>query len=140
MILNTGFISRFTNKLLDIGLFDGPSDDTEILKPSTGKYCFSFITEQKPNPEEERVFESLKPHINLKELVIQDYCSVRFPNWIADRSFCNLVSIKLDSCGGCKALPPLGQLPSLQDLVMEQFSELECIGPEFICGPHTFLI
>ncbi|KAL6327853.1 hypothetical protein AAG906_026527 [Vitis piasezkii] len=66
------------------------------------------------------VIESLQPHPNLKELFIDDYEGVRFPNWMMndglDLLLPNLVRIEISFCSRSQVLPPFGQLPSLKYL------------------------
>ncbi|WOL14696.1 hypothetical protein Cni_G23477 [Canna indica] len=87
---------------------------------------------------EKTVFDRLCPHTNLTELVIRSYHSLKFPNWICDTSFSNLLSVELDCCSKCEVLPPLGQLPLLRHLSIIEFSALEYISQEF-CGEDVML-
>ena len=80
--------------------------------------------------KERNVFEELCPHINLKSLTIENYGGTRFPNWLGDGSFSNMVSIMLRNCKSCLFLPPLGQLPLLKKLKIKRFKG-ERVGPEF---------
>lgn len=70
------------------------------------------------------VMESLQPHLNLKELYIEGYQAVRFPNWMMndvdglDLLLQNLVTIKLHGCNRFQVLPPFGQLPFLELLYL----------------------
>ncbi|XP_058788535.1 putative disease resistance RPP13-like protein 1 [Vicia villosa] len=79
------------------------------------------------------VLEMLQPPINLKSLVIDLYGGTRFPNWLGNSSFSNMVSIDIRNCEYCMTLPPLGQLPSLKKLSISNLLLLETIGPEFYC-------
>ena len=80
------------------------------------------------------VLSSLQPHTNLTKLVIHSYAGLNFPHWFGDSSFSKMVSIYLSGNEYCLFLPPLGQLPSLQELVIESFHGVEEIGPEFYTG------
>jgi hypothetical protein len=62
------------------------------------------------------VLNNLKPHTNLGSLTIKGYGGISFPDWVGDASFSNIASLRLENCELCCSLPPLGQLPSLQDL------------------------
>nr|XP_048318264.1 putative disease resistance protein At3g14460 [Ziziphus jujuba var. spinosa]XP_048318265.1 putative disease resistance protein At3g14460 [Ziziphus jujuba var. spinosa] len=77
------------------------------------------------------VLENLLPHTNLKRLSIYGYGGTAFPNWLGDHSFCNMLSIRLFDCKYCNSLPPLGQLPSLTTLHVEQLSGVVSVGAEF---------
>ncbi|XP_071725089.1 putative disease resistance protein At3g14460 [Rutidosis leptorrhynchoides] len=67
----------------------------------------------------EIVLDQLKPHTNLKKLIIEGYNGTKFPNWLVDSLFSNMVSLHLRNCTFCFELPPLGQLPSLKNLIIE---------------------
>ncbi|PON74394.1 LRR domain containing protein [Parasponia andersonii] len=55
-----------------------------------------------------------------------------FPRWVGDYSkFSNIVSMTLIGNKHCCSLPPLGQLPSLEILIIKSFPEVETIGDEF---------
>ncbi|KAM0954097.1 putative virus X resistance protein-like, coiled-coil [Dioscorea sansibarensis] len=76
------------------------------------------------------VFESLQPHTNLKQLLIRGFNGDRFPSWLGDPSFSGLTSIALSNCSECTRLPPLGQLPFLEDLLIGKMKSIQYIGPE----------
>ncbi|KAL7166672.1 hypothetical protein ACSBR2_037357 [Camellia fascicularis] len=61
------------------------------------------------NVKSELVLEALKPHSNLKELVVSGYKGIRFPLWMRGLDLQNVVKIKLYWCYNCLQLPPLGQ-------------------------------
>ncbi|KAL6328009.1 hypothetical protein AAG906_031353 [Vitis piasezkii] len=44
------------------------------------------------------VLEKLQPHDNLKELSIGCYYGAKFPSWLGDPSFINMVSLQLSNC------------------------------------------
>ncbi|PSS12069.1 Disease resistance RPP13-like protein [Actinidia chinensis var. chinensis] len=77
------------------------------------------------------VINVLRPHSNLKELHISFYHGSRFPTWIGDQRFSNMVSISLRGCENCSSLPPLGQLRSLKKLFVERISNVKQVGNEF---------
>ncbi|XP_077225822.1 putative disease resistance protein RGA1 [Tasmannia lanceolata] len=79
----------------------------------------------------EEVSEGLEPHGNLKYLQIRDYEGIRFPGWIQNSLLTNLVNVSLSNCRRCENLPPLGQLPSLKNLVTSGMSALKQINNEF---------
>ncbi|KAL6326905.1 hypothetical protein AAG906_012181 [Vitis piasezkii] len=78
-----------------------------------------------------RVLEWLQPHNKLKRLTIEYYCGVKFPNWLGDSSFMNLVSLEIKNCKNCLSLPPLGQLKSLKDLCIVKMDGVQKVGTEF---------
>ncbi|XP_004293081.1 PREDICTED: putative disease resistance RPP13-like protein 1 [Fragaria vesca subsp. vesca] len=67
--------------------------------------------------KDREVLNNLQPHTNLKELTIESYRGTRFPGWLGDHSTSNLVHLDILSCTNCSFLPPLGQLPSLTELL-----------------------
>ncbi|XWS52527.1 hypothetical protein CRYUN_Cryun11dG0078400 [Craigia yunnanensis] len=80
---------------------------------------------------ERDVLSMLQPHINLKKLSIESYGGTKFPDWLGDFSFSNIVSLRLSHCKYCFFLPPLGQLPSLKELFIIGFDAVERVGLEF---------
>ncbi|KAL2898009.1 putative disease resistance RPP13-like protein 1 [Bienertia sinuspersici] len=56
---------------------------------------------------------------------------LRFPTWLGDPSFNNMVKISLTSCSRCEWLPPLGQLPKLENLWIRFMVGIKEVGPEF---------
>ncbi|XP_024018601.1 putative disease resistance RPP13-like protein 1 [Morus notabilis] len=83
--------------------------------------------------KERQVLDALKPHGKLKKLKISGYRGTIFPDWVAHKSFSNLVEVSLIHCERCCLLPSFGQLPSLRELEIECMNGLESIGDEF-CG------
>ena len=77
------------------------------------------------------MLEQLVPHTNLKKLSISFYCGTRFPSWLGDFSFTNMVFLRLSRCKNCLYLPPLRQLPALKVLIIEQVDGVKRVGPEF---------
>ncbi|KAI5596082.1 hypothetical protein BDE02_03G183200, partial [Populus trichocarpa] len=75
--------------------------------------------------------EKLEPNRKVKDLQIDGYGGVRFPEWVGESSFSNIVSLRLVSCKNCTSLPPLGQLASLEDLSIEAFDKVVTVGSEF---------
>ncbi|KAL2896287.1 putative disease resistance RPP13-like protein 1 [Bienertia sinuspersici] len=56
--------------------------------------------------------------------------SKEFPNWVGDNAFYNLKFLHMKCCLYVK-LPPLGQLPSLKHLIIEDIKNLDIVGEEF---------
>nr|GEU71699.1 NB-ARC domains-containing protein [Tanacetum cinerariifolium] len=72
------------------------------------------------------VMNALKPHSDdLKDLLIESYGGKVFPNWIGDPSFLLLTCVEIRGCRKCTFLPPLGQLPSLKKLDIQDMSGWE---------------
>jgi hypothetical protein len=77
------------------------------------------------------VLDNLQPHSNLKSLTINNYGAESLPDWVGHHSFSNIVSIHLINCKHCPNLPPLGQLPSLQNLSVVGFEGVVKVDREF---------
>ncbi|KAG1347329.1 disease resistance protein RGA2 [Cocos nucifera] len=92
---------------------------------------WNFDAGSLPDVEKE-IFEGLQPHPNLEELEIKGYGDIRFPTWMVENKFLTkLELIGLESCGRLESIPPLGQLPSLKDLRIEDMPAIKKIGHEF---------
>nr|XP_023926753.1 putative disease resistance RPP13-like protein 1 [Quercus suber] len=84
------------------------------------------------NSEKERdVLEQLCPHSKLESLTIEDYGGTKFPNWLEDCYFSNMVSIRLANCKYCSSLPSLGHLPVLKKLYIQGFHFVLRVDREF---------
>ncbi|GAY65137.1 hypothetical protein CUMW_238930 [Citrus unshiu] len=82
-----------------------------------------------------RVFEMLKPHYGLKELKVRGYGGTKFPAWLGQSSFENLVVLRFKNCNQCTTLPSVGHLPSLKNLVIKGMAKVKSVGLEF-CGKY----
>ncbi|XP_070664140.1 putative disease resistance RPP13-like protein 1 isoform X1 [Malus domestica] len=81
-----------------------------------------------------RVLGNLQPNTNLKVLAIKGYGGIKFPGWLGDESFSNLITLRLENCGYCFSLPTLGRLTSLKRLEIDGLNGVELVGSEFY-GP-----
>jgi hypothetical protein len=79
----------------------------------------------------EDVLDGLQPHSNLKVLRISNYRGSKFPTWIQDLLFQDLVEISLVCCGRCESLPPLGKLRFLKVLAITSMGVVKYLGNEF---------
>ncbi|XP_042498122.1 putative disease resistance protein RGA1 [Macadamia integrifolia] len=79
------------------------------------------------NDRDVEVFEGLQPHTELKSLHIHYYYGLAFPKWLMVDlpSYKKLVSLTLTFCWECSLLPPIGELPLLESLCIENMPELE---------------
>ncbi|KAK9219110.1 hypothetical protein WN943_007749 [Citrus x changshan-huyou] len=83
--------------------------------------------------EDERLLEALGPPPNLKKLQISEYRGRRnvVPrNWIM--SLTNLRVFSIFGSRNCEHLPPLGKLPSLEDLYIAGMDSVKRVGNEFL--------
>ncbi|CAN6692943.1 unnamed protein product [Malus baccata var. baccata] len=81
-----------------------------------------------------RVLGNLQPNTNLKVLAIKGYGGIKFPGWLGDESFSNLITLQLENCGYCFSLPALGRLTSLKWLEIDGLNGVESVGSE-LYGP-----
>ncbi|KAJ9129009.1 hypothetical protein P3X46_034224 [Hevea brasiliensis] len=78
---------------------------------------------------DEELLEVLEPHTNLETLGIRGYEGIVFPDWIT--SLINLKRVQLRGFKNCEKLPPLGKLPFLEILELEEMERLKKLGVEF---------
>ncbi|KAJ3696551.1 hypothetical protein LUZ61_000256 [Rhynchospora tenuis] len=80
-----------------------------------------------------KVLEALQPQQNLLELEIYQYPGLNYPKWLGDSSYSRLGRVVLfgNRRTSCTFLPPLGQLPSLKDLLIKFMFTVEYVGNEF---------
>ncbi|XP_027118687.1 disease resistance protein RGA2-like [Coffea arabica] len=78
----------------------------------------------------DHILENLKPPPQLKVLEIIGFKGHTFPTWLRNQDLPNLVKLSLANCS-CRELPPLGDLPYLNDLSIKGMTEVHSIGDEF---------
>ncbi|CDP10855.1 unnamed protein product [Coffea canephora] len=78
----------------------------------------------------DHILENLKPPPHLKVLEIIGFKGHTFPTWLRNQDLPNLVKLSLANCS-CRELPPLGDLPYLNDLSIKGMTEVHSIGDEF---------
>ncbi|EEC83225.1 hypothetical protein OsI_28511 [Oryza sativa Indica Group] len=85
--------------------------------------------------EDKDVLGELMPPRGLWNLSIQGYDSTTFPTWFVGIShhLPSLVKIELKDLHRCRHLPPLGQLPNLNEVHLQQMDSLTKIDGGF-CG------
>ncbi|XP_058078509.1 putative disease resistance protein RGA1 [Magnolia sinica] len=76
-----------------------------------------------------QTLEGLRPHPNLKKLVVEEYVGVQMPHWMSSWLLPNLVELSLINCKRCEELPQLGQLSFL--LVIQGMDAVKSIGNHF---------
>ncbi|CAL1353901.1 unnamed protein product [Linum trigynum] len=93
----------------------------------------SSMTEQvAASHREERVLEAVRPSsTSLERLDVIYYSGVTInPSWLLSLS--NLTSLSFIGCLRVERLPPLGALPSLQQLNLTRMFEVNKVGAEFL--------
>ncbi|QHO25613.1 Putative disease resistance RPP13-like protein [Arachis hypogaea] len=86
---------------------------------------------------EKDVLDKLRPHKDLKKLFIWDYRGTMFPDWVGQSSYHNITVLVLRGCRNCWVVPSLGQLPSLERLVIKELEKVKKIGGSFYKGDGT---
>ncbi|XP_048136482.1 putative disease resistance RPP13-like protein 1 [Rhodamnia argentea] len=87
---------------------------------------------------EAKVLDFLRPHKNLENLAISYYGGLQFPLWLGSPSHVNIVRLRLHGCCRAKALPSLGQLSSLEELVIEGLNAIRTVGQELYGTKYPF--
>ena len=84
------------------------------------------------------VAEALQPHQNLKSLKISNYdAATEFPSWIAASSLAQLKKLEIVYCAQVTCLPPLGELPLLEILIIKNMKRVKYVGGEFLGSSTT---
>ncbi|CAL5444299.1 unnamed protein product [Camellia sinensis] len=120
-------ISSLQNVTNGMGAMEAKLEEKMYLEELVLEWSSSTNDSQ----NERDVLDKLKPHTNLKRLEIKNFGGTRFPDWLGDESFCNIVHLSLDNCKYCFSLPPFGQLPSLKDLKISRMQGITKVGHEF---------
>ena len=77
------------------------------------------------------VLGKLQPHQDLKSLRIKGYNGTRFPKWMDNLSYRYMKSLHLKNCNNCCMLPSLGQLPSLENILISEMNSVKTIDAGF---------
>ncbi|AQK66854.1 L-zip+NBS+LRR-like protein [Zea mays] len=87
------------------------------------------------------VLEKIIPPRTLEHFELLGYHGSEFPEWMLNLTTIlpNLVHLKLSGLATCDHLPPLGQLPNLQSLVIECIPNVKAVGEVFAGGSRAFL-
>jgi hypothetical protein len=81
------------------------------------------------------VLNALEPNPELERLIISEYPGAKYPNWMM--SLTKLKTLGLDNLITLQCLPPLGNLPSLENLSIWGMHNLKKVGVEFL-GTESF--
>ncbi|XP_058784847.1 putative disease resistance RPP13-like protein 1 [Vicia villosa] len=85
------------------------------------------------------VLKALQPNSNLEMLTIREYRGNNFSNWVSGCHLPNLVYLRVEDCGLCSHMPPLGQIPSLKKLHISGYHTIKIIGKEFSNNNFNYL-
>ncbi|XP_024033615.1 putative disease resistance protein At3g14460 [Citrus clementina] len=92
---------------------------------------FGHGNEERKRKKDEEVLEALQPPPNLKHLGIHQYRGNNVhPHWMM--SLTDLRILTLSHCINCEHLPPLGKLPSLEQLYFYSMGSVKRVGDEFL--------
>ena len=94
--------------------------------------------------DDENSMDCLRPHKSLKSLKVDGYVGMRVSSWLSFLT--NLIDLYTYDCKKCQYLPPLYQLPSLQELYIRDMDGLEYMTDEdmndeisaSLASPSTF--
>nr|GEX72547.1 hypothetical protein [Tanacetum cinerariifolium] len=82
---------------------------------------------------DEEVLDMLKPdNDGLKKLEIVNYGRLKFPKWVGDPLFRQLAHVSIRGCKKCTSFPPLGELPALKELSIQDMDDVKDVGLEFL--------
>jgi len=113
--------------LRNVGSLSEVEEANLIGKKDLNELCLSWWHEDSsvkpPIISDDRVFEVLQPHTNLKGLKIYHYQGLCFPSWI--RTLGNLVTLTVKDCFLCERFLSLGKLPSLKKLQLFSIKYLD---------------
>ncbi|CAL1402300.1 unnamed protein product [Linum trigynum] len=103
--------------------------EKQFLENLTLEWVDSFHGQRDEN-HELLVINSLKPHQNLQKLSVKFYAGLKFPLWMSDPTFSNIVELEILDCLKIGSLPPIGQLPSLAILSIKGMNGVREVGCE----------
>lgn len=87
--------------------------------------------------DEQTILVALKPHSGLMSLEIRG-CRAGitvYPSWMD--SLCSLKRVVLGGCRYWESLPPLGKLPALESLQLDDMPSVQKVGLEFLAIPRN---
>ncbi|XP_029148950.1 putative disease resistance RPP13-like protein 1 [Arachis hypogaea] len=105
--------------------------DKKYISSLCLKWSAGEDSEMVDSQMEKDVLAKLEPHKDLKELTITGYRGTMFPDWVGKSWYHKMTVLELSGCGNCWVLPSLGQLPSLESLLISNLDMVKRIGGEF---------
>ncbi|KAL6885583.1 hypothetical protein ACP4OV_010362 [Aristida adscensionis] len=88
---------------------------------------FEWDAADEISPPDLDVLEGLQPHTGLQGLHITRYRGASSPSWLADNCLKQLTQLHIKNCRKWELLPPLGHLPRLSHLQIEQMDSVRQI-------------
>ncbi|XP_017984373.1 PREDICTED: putative disease resistance RPP13-like protein 1 [Theobroma cacao] len=104
------------------------------------KWSKDFNINLRRKEVEKEVLNLDQPHKDIKELAINYYARIEFPDWVEDDSFKNLQVLRHEDSHNCTLLPAVGKLPLLKHLYAKGMRSVISVGNEFhgVNGPNVF--
>jgi len=102
--------------------------------------ALEWTTDARRFVDDEEVLRELEPPYSVSGLRLEGYNSVSFPSWVMRIGAClpDVTSIELSNLPSCKNLPPLGQLPNLEWLMIRQMDNIKKIDADLYGGTRAF--
>ena len=88
--------------------------------------------------DDEGVLECLKPHSNVRKMIIKGYRGMKLCDWFCSNFLGGLVSIELSHCGNLEHLPQFDQFPYLKHLLLGYLPNIEYIDSSNSVSSTTF--
>lgn len=90
--------------------------------------------------EDAEVLRELEPPHRISMFRLHGYNSVSFPSWVMHFGayLPHLTFFEMRDLPNCNSLPPLGQLPNLEDLHIGGMDSIKEIGADLYGGPRAF--
>ncbi|KAL0912854.1 hypothetical protein M5K25_016267 [Dendrobium thyrsiflorum] len=129
-------------RMLSISKMERAQKGALTLRKLTHLVDLKFLYTKAPLPIEdditriEDVLEQLCPPQCLERLHIRKFFGRHYPSWMKSPSFgeClpQLTALELSKNISCTQLPPAGELPQLNNLIISGAASVKRIGPEFL--------
>lgn len=143
---NIGLLRHANPNELHISSLDNVKSTEEVQSIKlTGKHGIydlklEWTRDAKRSVEDVEVLGELVPPNTLRTFYMKGYNSVTFPSWFMgiNLHLPHLIQIEMWDLCKCSILPPFGQLPNLQDLVLGGMDNITIIEEDFCGGVRAF--